>query len=233
LRRMVAENGYDLGVGYDGDADRALFVDDKGSVLRGDIVLSLFVKHFLKDRPGEKIVYEVSCSKVVEEVCRENGVIPIISRIGHAFILGKMIDENAVFGGEISSHLYFGEMHGIDDAIFATLKVAELLSLTGRKLSSLVAELPKYESFRKNYDVPDAIKFKLVESIKNRMVGKGYRTITIDGVRVELENGWFIFRASNTLPQVKLTAEAKTRRELDTIVSFAEQLLKEELSKHS
>ncbi|MEM2584950.1 MAG: phosphomannomutase, partial [Thermoproteota archaeon] len=130
------------------------------------------------------------------------------------------------------SHLYFGEIYGLDDAIFATLKVAELLTLTGRKLSQLVGELPRYESFRKNYDVPDEIKFKIINDLTSFFKEAGYKTITLDGVRVELEEGWFILRASNTLPQVKLTAEAKSKQGLEKIVCYAEKKLKEILAKY-
>jgi phosphomannomutase/phosphoglucomutase len=232
LRKMVKDGGYDFGVGYDGDGDRALFVDDEGNVIRGDVVLALFVKHFLRDKPGEKIVYEVSCSKLVEEVSRENRVVPVMSRVGHTFILGKMVSEKAFFGGEISSHLYFGEIYGLDDAIFATLKVAQLLTLTGRKLSELVSELPKYEFLRKDYGVPDKVKFMVVNDLARVFEKEGRKTITIDGVRVELEDGWFILRASNTLPQVKLAAEARSRQALEEIVRYAETRLKETLAKY-
>ncbi|MEM2088706.1 MAG: phosphomannomutase/phosphoglucomutase, partial [Thermoproteota archaeon] len=232
LRSMVRDGDYDFGVGYDGDCDRALFVDEEGNVLRGDIVLTLFVRHFLKNKPGEKIVYEVSCSKLVEEVCRENGVMPVMSRVGHTFILEKMLSEEAYFGGEISSHLYFGEIYGLDDAIFATLKTAELLTSTGRKLSQLIGELPKYESFKKNYDVPDRVKFQVIEDLAFLFKKAGHRTITLDGVRVELEEGWFILRASNTFPQVRLTAEAKSKQALEETVSYAERRLEETLKKY-
>ncbi|MBO3842554.1 MAG: phosphomannomutase/phosphoglucomutase [Candidatus Brockarchaeota archaeon] len=232
LRKKIRDGGYDFGVGYDGDGDRALFVDDEGNVTRGDVVLALFVKHFLRDKPGEKIVYEVSCSKLVEEVSRANSVIPVMSRVGHTFMLSRMISEKAFFGGEISSHLYFGEMYGLDDAIFATLKVAQLLSSTGRKLSKLVAELPKYEFLKKDYAVPDEVKFKVVNDLTLVFEKEGCRTITIDGVRVELEEGWFILRASNTLPQVKLIAEARSKQALEEIVAYAEKRFKEALAKY-
>ncbi|MEM3029900.1 MAG: phosphomannomutase/phosphoglucomutase [Thermoproteota archaeon] len=232
LRGMVRDDNYDFGVGYDGDCDRALFVDDEGNVIRGDIILTLFVKHFLRNKPGEKIVYEVSCSKLVEEVCRENGVIPVMSRVGHTFILEKMLSEKAYFGGEISSHLYFGEMYGLDDAVFATLKIAELLTSTGRKLSQLIGALPKYESFKKDYDVPDKVKFQAIEDLIQLFKKEGRKTVTLDGVRVELEEGWFVLRASNTLPQIKLTAEARSRQTLEKMVSYAERMLKETLKKY-
>ncbi|MBO3832659.1 MAG: phosphomannomutase/phosphoglucomutase [Candidatus Brockarchaeota archaeon] len=232
LRRKVVDEGYDFGVGYDGDCDRALFVDDEGNVIRGDVLLALFVKHFLRDKPGEKIVYEVSCSKLVEEIARENRVTPVLSRVGHAFVLDRMMSEKAFFGGEISSHLYFGEIYGLDDAVFATLKVAQLLSSTGRKLSKLVAELPKYEFLKKDYAVPDEVKFKIVNDLTLVFEKEGCRTITIDGVRVELEEGWFILRASNTLPQVRLIAEARNKQALEEMVTYAEGMLKATLAKY-
>ncbi|MGB9718520.1 MAG: phosphomannomutase/phosphoglucomutase [Thermoproteota archaeon] len=232
LRKKVRDGGYDLGVGYDGDGDRALFVDDEGNVIRGDVVLALFVKHFLRGKPGEKIVYEVSCSKIVEEVSRENGVIPVMTRVGHAFVLDRMVSEKAFFGGEISSHLYFGEIYGLDDAIFATLKVAQLLTSTGRSLSQLVAELPRYELLRRDYEVPDDVKFRVVKDLVYMFEKEGCKTITLDGVRVELEEGWFILRASNTLPQVRLIAEARSKQALEEIVSYAEARLRETLSKY-
>ena len=232
LRERVKNGEYDFGVGYDGDCDRALFVDDEGKVIRGDVLLALFVKHFLRGRPGEKIVYEVSCSKIVEEVSRENGVIPVMTRVGHAFVLDRMMSEKAFFGGEISSHLYFGEIYGLDDAIFATLKVAQLLTLTGRSLSQLAAELPRYELLRRDYEVPDEVKFRVVNDLTLLFEKEGCRTITLDGVRVELEEGWFILRASNTLPQVRLIAEARSKQALEEIVSYAEARLRETLSKY-
>jgi phosphomannomutase len=232
LRSMVKEGRYDFGVGYDGDCDRALFVDDEGNVIRGDVILALFTKHFLRNKPGERIVYEVSCSKLVEEVCRENSVIPVMSRVGHTFILEKMLSENAYFGGETSSHLYFGEIYGLDDAVFATLKTAELLTSTGRKLSQLIGELPKYESFKKNYEVPDKVKFQVVKDLAFLFEKAGHKTIKLDGVRVELEEGWFILRASNTLPQVRLAAEASSKQALEKIVSYAERELEETLKKY-
>ncbi len=232
LRRKVVDEGYDFGVGYDGDCDRALFVDDEGNVIRGDMLLALFVKHFLRDRPGEKIVYEVSCSKLVEEIARENRVTPVLSRVGHAFVLDRMMSEKAFFGGEISSHLYFGEIYGLDDAVFATLKVAQLLSSTGRRLSELVAELPKYELLRKDYGVPDEIKFQVIKDLMHLFEKEGFKTITLDGVRVELEDGWFILRASNTLPQVRLIAEARNKQALEDIVRYAESRFKEILARH-
>lgn len=229
LKELILKENLDFGVAFDGDCDRALFVDDKGNILRGDIVLALFVKHFLKQ--GEKVVYEVSCSTVVEDEIKSKGGIPILTRVGHSFILDKMITEKAKFGGEISSHLYFGDIYGLDDAIFAVLKIAELLSLKDAPLSQLVNELPKYETYRENFEIPDEYKFKVIEDIRERLQKEGYNIITIDGVKVIENEGWFILRASNTLPQIKLTVEARNKEFLQELTKFATENLFEAYKK--
>ncbi|MGB9758933.1 MAG: phosphomannomutase/phosphoglucomutase [Thermoproteota archaeon] len=229
LKELILKENLDFGVAFDGDCDRALFVDEKGNTLRGDIVLALFAKHFLKR--GEKVVYEVSCSTVVEDEIRSKGGVPILTRVGHSFILDKMISEKAKFGGEISSHLYFGDIYGLDDAIFAVLKVAELLSLKDAPLSQLVNELPKYETHRENFEIPDEYKFKVIEDIKEKLQKEGYNVITIDGVKVVEKEGWFILRASNTLPQIKLTVEARSKESLQELTKFATENLFESYKK--
>jgi len=219
LKELVKKEKLDFGVAFDGDCDRAFFVDDKGNPLRGDVILALFVKYFLNE--GEKVVYEVSCSSAVEDEIKSKKGIPILSRVGHAFIIDKMINEKAKFGGEISSHLYFGEMYGMDDAIFATLKVVELLSLTGQPLSELINKLPKYETYKENFEVADEHKFKLIEKLQEELKNQGYNVLTIDGAKVITEGGWFILRASNTQPQVRLTVEAKNKSSLQQLTKFA------------
>jgi phosphomannomutase/phosphoglucomutase len=219
LKELVKKEKLDFGVAFDGDCDRAFFVDDKGNPLRGDVILALFVRYFLNE--GEKVVYEVSCSSAVEDEIKSKKGIPILSRVGHAFIIDKMINEKAKFGGEISSHLYFGEMYGMDDAIFATLKVVELLSFTGQPLSELINKLPKYETYKENFEVADEHKFKLIEKLQEELKNQGYNVLTIDGAKVITEGGWFILRASNTQPQVRLTVEAKNKSSLQQLTKFA------------
>jgi phosphomannomutase len=138
-----------------------------------------------------------------------------------------MINENAFMGGEISGHLYFRDMYGADDAIFATLKVAQLLSESDEKFSTLVDSLPKYFTRRKVYDIPEGIKFAAIAKLQEKFVREGYNTLTIDGVRVDLDDGWFIIRASNTLPQIKTTTEARNQRSLDRIENLAVNSLTE------
>jgi Phosphomannomutase len=216
MKKMIAEDNFDFGVAYDGDGDRAVFVDNMGRVIEGDKMLALLIRHFIKGS-GEKVVYEVSCSKLLDDVVVEKGVIPIVSKVGHSFILEKMISENALFGGEIASHLYFRDVYGADDAIYATLKVAEMISESSEKLSEMINGLPKYYTTRLVFTVPDEIKFQVIEKLILKVKGKGFTPITLDGVRVNLESGWYIVRASNTLPQIKATVEAKDEEKLSIL----------------
>ena len=226
LKAPLTTGRYDFAIGYDGDGDRAVFLDDKGRIAEGDKMLAILVRHYVKS-PGEKIVYEVSCSKLLDDVTREIKAISIVSKVGHSFILEKMINENAVMGGEIASHLYFRDIYGADDAIFATLKVAQLLSESDVKFSTLVDSLPKYLTRRKIFAIPEEIKFAAIAKLQEKFVKEGYNALTIDGVRVDMDDGWFIIRASNTLPQIKTTMEARNSSSLDRIENIVVNSLTE------
>ncbi|MCX8188492.1 MAG: phosphomannomutase/phosphoglucomutase [Nitrososphaeria archaeon] len=230
VKKMVVENGFDFAVAYDGDGDRAVFIDNHGRVIEGDKMLALLIRHFIH-KADEKVVYEVSCSKLLDDIVKEKGIIPIISKVGHSFILEKMIIENAIFGGEIASHLYFRDVYGADDAIYATLKVAEMLSASHESLAEMVNNLPKYQTTRIVFSVPDEIKFFVIAKLNTKVIEKGFTPITLDGVRVNLDNGWFIVRASNTLPQIKATIEAKDSNSLskleNEVISLVTESVKE------
>lgn len=226
LKKIVVREGADFGVGYDGDGDRALFIDEKGRIVPGDTALVILARPYLERRRGAKVVYEVSCSSSVEEMIRAYGGVPVVSRVGHAYIMDKMIQEDALLGGEVSSHIYFADVYGFDDAVYASLKMAELLSKTDRKLSEIVDSIPRYPSTPvRNYDCPDEKKFKVVEKLKKEFKKIGYKINTIDGVKVIEQNGWFLVRASNTLPQIRMVAEAKSEAELKRLTSLAERMI--------
>jgi phosphomannomutase len=230
LKKVVVKEKADFGVGYDGDGDRALFIDNKGRIISGDIALIIFAKYYLEKRKGAKILYELSCSSSVDETIRAHGGIPIMSRVGHAYIMDEMIKENAVLGGEVSSHLYFADVYGFDDALYAGLKMAEILSKTSERLSEMVDSIPKYPSMPvKVYECPDEKKFKVVEKLTEEFRQMGHKIITIDGVKVIEPDGWFLIRASNTLPQIKMTAEAKTKEKLKQLTKFAERKILEKI----
>ncbi len=229
LQRFVVEVGADFGVGFDGDGDRAVFVDDRGRIVPGDLTLAIYVKHL--DKKG-KVVYDVSSSSALREVIIENGCTPVEIRVGRAFILNAVRELNAVIGGEKSNHFYFPEIWGFDDAVYATLRMAEILSKTGRKLSELVDEIPKYPATPiRTFDCPDEIKSRVVEEIARQYEGKAAKVSTIDGVKAYFDDGWVLIRPSNTMPQIKMTAEAKTEKRLNEIVKEAEELIRETVKK--
>jgi phosphomannomutase/phosphoglucomutase len=230
LKREVVKNKADLGVGYDGDGDRAVFVDEKGNVIPGDLTLLVFAKDVLQKSKGAKIVYELSCSMAVEEYIKEHGGIPIVERVGHTFIMDKMIKENALFGGEKSSHFYFSECYGVDDAVFASLRMAEILSKTSEKLSEMVDSLPKYPSvYEKNFECSDNLKFSVIEKLRVRLKDYGLKVLDIDGVKLLDEDGWVLLRPSNTEPIIRVSAEARTQEKLEELYELATKELKQVL----
>ncbi|RJS87724.1 phosphomannomutase/phosphoglucomutase [Candidatus Bathyarchaeota archaeon] len=225
LKRTVTRYGADFGVGFDGDGDRTVFVDDKGRVIPSDITLAIMARHYLENRKGA-VVYDVCCSTVVEEIVKKMGGKPVVSRVGRAYVMDLMKREGAVLGGEVSGHLYFSDMYGFDDAIYAGLKMGEILSKTDMKLSQILDSLPNYPSTPvKKYKCPDEKKFDVVNQLTEEFKEMGYKTITIDGVKVINSDGWLIIRASNTLPQIKMKAEAKNKKKLEQLVNIAEKKL--------
>ncbi|MEM2994918.1 MAG: phosphomannomutase/phosphoglucomutase [Candidatus Bathyarchaeia archaeon] len=228
LKREVVNDKADFGVGYDGDGDRAVFVDGKGRVIPGDLTLMIFAGDALKKSKGGKIIYDLSCSMAVEEFIRKNGGIPLVERIGHTFIMDRMIREKALVGGETSSHFYFSECGGMDDAVFASLKMAEILSKSDKSLSEIVDSLPKYLAFHeRNFECPDHLKFAVIEKLKAKFKERGLKFLDIDGVKLLDEDGWILLRPSNTEPLIRVSAEAKTEKKLDELYKFAEKELKQ------
>ncbi len=226
LRSFVLKKKADFGVSFDGDGDRAFFIDDRGRRLTSNMVLMVLSMHLLKKNRGAAVVYEVSCSMGVEEIIKSYGGRPVLSRVGHTYIYDKMMRENAILGGETSGHFYFRDIYGFDDAVYTSLKMAEMLSEDGRKLSEIVDSLPRYPRIPgKTYSCPDEKKFRIVEELAEEFKAAGYKTITIDGVKVITEDGWFLIRASNTQPLIRLTVEARDEENLRKLELYAEETL--------
>jgi len=222
LKIEVVRNKADFGIGYDGDGDRAVFIDEKGNLIPGDLTLLIFAKDVLQKERGGKVVYELSCSMAVEEYVKKLGGIPLVERVGHTFIMDRMIEENALLGGEKSSHFYFSEVYGMDDATFASLRMGEILSKSSEKLSEMVGSLPKYPTvYEKNFECPDNLKFKVIEKLRARFKEQGLKTLDIDGVKLLEKDGWVILRASNTEPLIRISAEARTEETLNELYEFA------------
>jgi phosphomannomutase/phosphoglucomutase len=222
LMKEVVKNKADFGVGYDGDGDRAVFIDETGKLIPGDLTLLIFAKDILQKNKGGKVVYELSCSMAVEEYVNELGGIPIVEKVGHTFIMDRMIKENALLGGEKSSHFYFADVFCMDDGTFASLKLAEILSKTDQKLSEIVSSLPQYPSvYEKNFDCSDNLKFIVIEKLRSQFKEQGLKTLDIDGVKLIQKDGWVILRASNTEPVIRISAEARTEEKLNQLYNFA------------
>jgi len=232
LMKLVPDEKADFGVGYDGDGDRSVFVDNKGRIVPPDTTLIIFAYYYLEKHKNAKIVFDITCSSSVEEAIAAKGGVPVLSRVGRTFLVQKMAAEKAAFGGESSGHFYFAETYGFDDGIFSSLKMAEILSKNDKQLSAIVDAIKRYPSIPLiDFDCPDKEKFKVVEKLEKEFRAEGYETIDIDGVKVILSDGWFLIRPSNTMPQIKMTAEAKSEARLKKIVQFATERLEKELGR--
>lgn len=225
LREIVKRNEVEFGVGFDGDGDRAVFIDDRGRILPGDITLAVYVKHL--DKKG-KVVYDLNSSSALRQVILENGCEPIESRVGRAYILREVRRLGAVIGGEKSNHLYFSELWGFDDAIYAVLKMIEIIAKTDKKLSEIVDTIPSYPSTPiMVFDCPDEVKEKVVDKIAEKLSNQALKISRLDGVKAYFEDGWLLIRPSNTMPQIKMSAEAVSEERLKEIVEYGKKLIQD------
>jgi phosphomannomutase/phosphoglucomutase len=217
----------DVGIGYDGDADRIGVVDNHGTIIWGDQLMILFSREILKYKKGASFVAEVKCSQNLFNDIEKHGGKAIMWRTGHSLIKEKMREEKAALGGEMSGHIFFADRYfGYDDAIYASCRLIELLSKTDQKLSQLLGDLPKtFITPEIRVDCPDEIKFKVVEKVKEAL-RKNYPVIDVDGVRVKFEDGWGLARASNTQPALVLRFEAITDKRLGEIKELVEDKVK-------
>jgi phosphomannomutase len=207
LKREVLAREADVGLAFDGDADRVFFVDERAEGVSGSDVTALVARAVLAREPGAKIVHNLICSWAVQEVIRENGGTPIRSRVGHSFIKQVMAETGAAFGGEHSGHYYFRENYRADSGLIAAVVVLEQLSLARVPLSELLRPLRRYYSSGEiNTHVDD--RFGRIEQI-----AAGYaigRQDRLDGLTVEFDDWWFNVRPSNTEPLLRLNVESRT-----------------------
>jgi phosphomannomutase/phosphoglucomutase len=215
---IVKKYNLDCGFGFDGDGDRLGVVDDKGEILWGDQLLIVYSKEILKEKKGEKIIFDVKCSKALEEEIEKMGGLPLMWKTGHSLIENKLHEEKASIAGELSGHLYFAdEYFGYDDAIYASLRLLRIMDKEGRKLSEFFVDVKKYYSTPEiRIEVEDESKFNIVEKVKN-YYSKKYKINDIDGVKVYYPNGWALLRASNTQPAIVIRIEGRTKKDLEII----------------
>ncbi len=228
LMARVKANGSDLGIGFDGDADRVGAVDEKGRLLYGDQVLALYAADVLSRRPGSPIIFEVKCSQGLIEWIEAKGGKPIMWKAGHSLIKAKMRETKAPLGGEMSGHMFFAdEFPGYDDALYAAGRLLRIVAAGSRPLSALVDELPqaRYVSTPElRFDCTDASKFAIVESVREHFRAR-YSVVDVDGVRVQFGDGWGLIRASNTQPVLVVRFEAKSRERLQAIAREVSEVL--------
>jgi phosphomannomutase/phosphoglucomutase len=211
LVALTVETRADVGVAYDGDADRVGIVDEKGRRHEADLLLALLARDLLTRHPGAKIVFDVKSSQVLVDDIRRHGGQPIMWKTGHSLLKRKMREEGILLGGEVSGHMFFGEdWYGVDDGILASCRFLQLVASSPRPASAHFDTLPHLHATPElKAPCPDDKKFALVEELAREFRAR-YETIDIDGVRIMFPEGWGLVRASNTNPYLTLRFEGRT-----------------------
>jgi phosphomannomutase / phosphoglucomutase len=238
LVARVRQSKARVGLAYDGDADRLGAVDENGDVIWGDKLMILFSRALLKDRPGATVLGEVKCSQTLYDDIAKHGGTPVIWKTGHSLIKTKMKETGALLAGEMSGHLFFADRYfGYDDAIYASLRLLEILANDDRPLSEMLADVPKtFTTPELRVDCPDGIKFDVVAGVTKHFKDAGNDVLDIDGARISFASKgtaptWGLVRASNTGPVLVMRFEAGTQEELEAIRRDVENVVAEERKK--
>ncbi|RLB07991.1 MAG: phosphomannomutase [Deltaproteobacteria bacterium] len=228
LIARVKDTGADLGIGYDGDADRIGVIDEEGRIVWGDKLMIIFARDIIQQRGGGTFIAEVKCSQSLYDEIAKLGGRAIMWKTGHSLIKDKMKVEGALLAGEMSGHMFFADRYfGFDDAIYASCRLLEILGKTDKKVSELLEGVPQtYVTPEIRIDCPDDVKFQIVEKAKGEFRQK-YPIIDVDGVRIQFPDGWGLLRASNTQPVLVLRFEASSRERLQEIKGMVEAKVKE------
>jgi phosphomannomutase len=205
---QTRSEGADLGVAYDGDADRCFFVDDTGEFVPGDFVTALLAEAMLAKEPGAKVIYDLRASWAVPRAIDEAGGIPLVNRVGHAFIKHRMREEDALFAGEVSAHYYFRDFSQADTGVVPFLVMLELLSRAGKPLSELLAPFRARYFITGEINTPVADVALKLQEIEERYAAEGGRVSHLDGISVDFDDWHFNMRPSNTEPLLRLNLEA-------------------------
>jgi phosphomannomutase/phosphoglucomutase len=226
LIAAVREHRCDLGIAYDGDADRIGVVDENGLPVWGDQLMILFSRSILAKQRGGTFIAEVKCSRTLYDDVPKHGGRIVMWKTGHSLIKQKMKEERALLAGEMSGHMFFADRYyGYDDAIYSSARLAEILSESGKRVGDLLSDVPKMSSTPEiRVPVPESRKFQIVEELK-RHFAKGHEVIDIDGARINFVGGWGLVRASNTQAVLVLRFEAVDDRTLQAIRTEVEDAL--------
>jgi len=223
LQKKVLELKANIGIAFDGDADRIGVVDEKGQIIFGDKLLLLYAREILTRKPGAIIIGDVKSSKQIYDDIAKHGGKPLMWKTGHSLIKAKMKETHAELAGEMSGHMFFKDRWlGFDDAVYAACRILEIADKANAPFSSLLADIPQLVSTPEiRFDVPEAIKFKVVAQAVADLKKK-YEVIDIDGARVQFPDGWGLVRASNTQPVLVMRFEAQTQKRLEEIRAIVE-----------
>jgi len=224
LIRVVRETRADVGVAYDGDADRIGAVNDRGEVLFGDSLLILFAREILRRKPGATILSEVKASQNLYDDIVRHGGRPVMWKAGHSLIKKKMREESAEVAGEMSGHIFFADRYlGFDDAIYASARLFEIIAGSDRPLSEMLSDLPPVVATPEiRIECSDERKFRVAGKVAEVVRAKALDVIDVDGVRARFDGGWGLVRASNTQPVLVLRFEGKDRETVERIRAVME-----------
>ena len=227
LQNKVLETNSDLGIALDGDGDRVGLVDNKGEVIFPDTYMMLLAEDVLEKHQSGSIVYDIKCSNNLKNVILNSNGNPVVSRTGHSYIKSKIIEENALLGGEMSGHIFFNDdWYGFDDGIYSALRLIEILSKRKSSPHQIFANYPKnYSTPEINIPISDKRKFEIIEVLKPIVNKNEYKLVDIDGIRLEKENCWGLIRASNTSPNLVLRFEGKSEQDLNEIKNYFKEIL--------
>lgn len=222
LQRVVIENNADIGLGFDGDADRIGAVDEQANIVWADIIMALYAAEVLKKFPGAPIIADVKCSRILFDEIKRLGGEPIMWNTGHSLIKAKMKQLQSPLGGELAGHICFADKYyGFDDGPYCAVRLLSLPSNAGKPMSELTKHLPTMQTTPEvRFHVPAARKFQIAPEVKTRLVAAnedGVEINDIDGVRVTTKEGWWLMRPSNTEDMLTVRAEAFTEAGLETL----------------
>ena len=226
LVEKVRETGAELGIAFDGDADRIGAIDEHGNGVFGDMLLLIYAREILTRKPGATFIGEVKCSQLMYDEINRRGGHAIMYKTGHSLIKAKMKEEHAELAGEMSGHMFFADRYrGYDDALYSACRLIEIVAASGKPLSAQLAGVPKTVSTPEiRVDCPDEIKFDVVARVAEHFK-RTHKTVDIDGVRVLFPEGWGLLRASNTQPVLVMRFEASSPELLNDYQQCLEQVL--------
>jgi phosphomannomutase len=229
LIELVKKNNCDAGIAFDGDGDRIGVVDGTGNIIWGDQLTAILAEEVLKNNKGAKIIGDVKASDMLFEAIEKKGGIPLMAPTGHSLIKNEILKTKALLAGEMSGHIFFADTYyGFDDALYASIRLLNILHHSHKNLSEIFDELPKaYNTPEIRIECCDSKKFKLIDDVKTIISNqKDFEINCVDGIRVKSKKGWWLLRASNTQPAIVLRCESKNQKDLECLLDEVRTLLK-------